>query len=147
MTAAVAITARFNRLFLSNTGNLAQPRKCIELTQNGDDRTLVARLTHHSGRQTSNAALYAETFRLQHGCMSVAGLVLFVICFRVVPNRIAQFEIGGAFRVDNIPDVVVVLQLEVHALGSGFNILDGRSRSRTIEKPLILASAFIGFYG
>ncbi len=49
MTTSVTITAGFNRPFFSNTGNLAQPWKRIELTQNSDDRPLVARLAHYSG--------------------------------------------------------------------------------------------------
>ena len=56
MSAAMSVAAGSDRPLLGDAGFLAQAGQRIVLAQNGDHRTILARLAHDSGGDAGNIA-------------------------------------------------------------------------------------------
>ncbi|MCY1248293.1 hypothetical protein D9M72_617100 [compost metagenome] len=104
MAAAVAVAALGKRPLLGNTCLLAQPRQRIELAEDGNDRSALARLAHDRRRHAGNATRHAEALSLQKTRMLGRRAKLLVVGFGRIPDPIAEHEKPLALGFEEIPD-------------------------------------------
>ena len=96
------------RSLLSDAGFLAEAGQGIELAENGNHRTTVAGFAHDGCGKARHIALNAETFLDQQARMLLTGVEFLIVCFRRIPDEIAERKESLAFRFDEIPDGIGV---------------------------------------
>ncbi len=90
VAAAMAIAVRERLAFFSQSSDLAEAGKRVELAEDGNHRPIFASFAHDGCRQAGDAALDAKTFGFELPRMLFGRAIFLIVRFRHIPDAVAE---------------------------------------------------------